>query len=107
MSEISVIPQTCLNGRTFLKIDIPMSKLHEGDYIVINETKYYIQLPQSDSNYRLYMDNNFTVDGFIGILAQGRQHLYITNTKQFHKEFLMSQWKERIKQYLPVKSYSS
>lgn len=79
MSEISVVPQTFINGRTFMKISKPTTQLHEGDYIVIKSEKYYIQLPHSDTNYRLYRSNNFTIDGFIEVMAQGRTNLFITN----------------------------
>jgi hypothetical protein len=81
MSEIKTVLQTFINGRTFMKIDRPTSQLQDGDYIVIKTGKCYIQLPQSDTNYRLYTDDKFTHDGFIDVLAQGDTHLFITNYK--------------------------
>jgi hypothetical protein len=81
MTEIAVVLKSLDDGQRFMEISRPTAQLQEGDYIVVGSRKYYIELPDTDSNYRLYRSHKFTVDNFIEVLAQGRTHLLITTNQ--------------------------
>lgn len=67
------------NRVTHLKITTPTEKIKTNDYIKIQNKKYYIKTPDSDTNYRLYNNNTYNKSDMFHVLAQGSLFLSITN----------------------------
>lgn len=78
---LTVKLSTYSNGNILMNINTPTAQIQTGDYIIIQNKKYYIQAPYVDGNYRLYKNNTFLDDDFYNIIAQGDTNLYITCQK--------------------------